>query len=332
LHGVEPDQHHAESHTIASHSDTTATGAELEELTDGSETALHSHAGGGASLPVDDTTSLVQDPVTNSKQTRIDTGAVADATVRTIWMPNADVQLADVATNTAHGAASAPHSGHVDKTDFASNHSILRATVANNPITMVVADDTLVGKSTGGSVTGQGPTAIRTILDYGVAKTSTSNPAGTDDGYTAGVSLWANTTAKRVFLYMGGASPSAVWVELTNHYTVPWKIKEPTASDYLKVINTTVPIVVLSIGGSVESATNAAIMIGHLDRYSWTYASATDILSSNLTLTTSGAESSTFDSGGAVAADKQVILSVESLSGSPSGVQGWVEYVEVGSF
>ena len=39
--------HHNESHNIASHSDTTATGAELDELTDGSETTLHSHAGGG---------------------------------------------------------------------------------------------------------------------------------------------------------------------------------------------------------------------------------------------------------------------------------------------
>jgi len=37
---------HAESHTIASHSDTTGTGPELDELTDGSETTLHSHAGG----------------------------------------------------------------------------------------------------------------------------------------------------------------------------------------------------------------------------------------------------------------------------------------------
>lgn len=36
---------HPELHTIASHSDTTATGAELETLTDGSETTLHSHAG-----------------------------------------------------------------------------------------------------------------------------------------------------------------------------------------------------------------------------------------------------------------------------------------------
>jgi hypothetical protein len=36
--------HHAEAHTVASHSDTTATGAELETLTDGSTTALHVHA------------------------------------------------------------------------------------------------------------------------------------------------------------------------------------------------------------------------------------------------------------------------------------------------
>lgn len=40
---------HAESHTIASHSDTNGTGAELDELTDGSETTLHSHAGGAGS-------------------------------------------------------------------------------------------------------------------------------------------------------------------------------------------------------------------------------------------------------------------------------------------
>lgn len=39
---------HAESHNVASHSDTTATGPELDELTDGSETSLHTHAGGSA--------------------------------------------------------------------------------------------------------------------------------------------------------------------------------------------------------------------------------------------------------------------------------------------
>ena len=35
---------HADSHTVVSHSDTTATGAELNTLTDGSETALHYHS------------------------------------------------------------------------------------------------------------------------------------------------------------------------------------------------------------------------------------------------------------------------------------------------
>ena len=44
--GQGTDDHHAESHTIASHSDTTATGAELNNLTDGTDaSALHTHAG-----------------------------------------------------------------------------------------------------------------------------------------------------------------------------------------------------------------------------------------------------------------------------------------------
>ena len=44
--GQTANDHHAEFHTIASHSDTTATGAELETLTDGSNAdALHTHAG-----------------------------------------------------------------------------------------------------------------------------------------------------------------------------------------------------------------------------------------------------------------------------------------------
>ena len=43
--GQGTDDHHAQAHTVASHSDTNATGAQLNTLTDGSETALHSHIG-----------------------------------------------------------------------------------------------------------------------------------------------------------------------------------------------------------------------------------------------------------------------------------------------
>lgn len=49
--------------------------------------------GGGASLPVDDTTSLVQDPADNTKQMRVDVGNVSASTVRTLTMPDADVIL-----------------------------------------------------------------------------------------------------------------------------------------------------------------------------------------------------------------------------------------------
>ncbi len=41
---VRYEQLHPQAHNVASHSDTTGTGAELETLTDGSETTLHSHA------------------------------------------------------------------------------------------------------------------------------------------------------------------------------------------------------------------------------------------------------------------------------------------------
>jgi len=48
LSNVTTDQHHTEAHTVASHSDTTGTGAELDTLTDGSNAdALHVHAAAG---------------------------------------------------------------------------------------------------------------------------------------------------------------------------------------------------------------------------------------------------------------------------------------------
>lgn len=44
-------------------------------------------------LPVDDTESLVKDPVDNSKQMRIDVGAVSASTVRVLTMPDQDFNL-----------------------------------------------------------------------------------------------------------------------------------------------------------------------------------------------------------------------------------------------
>lgn len=50
-------------------------------------------ASASASLPVDDTTSIVQDPVDPTRQMRIDVGGVATSTVRALTMPDQDVDL-----------------------------------------------------------------------------------------------------------------------------------------------------------------------------------------------------------------------------------------------
>jgi len=54
-------------------------------------------------LPVADSTSIVEDVDDDSKRMRIDVGAVSVSTVRILIMPDNNVDLADVATNTDHG-------------------------------------------------------------------------------------------------------------------------------------------------------------------------------------------------------------------------------------
>lgn len=53
---------------------------------------------GGSSLPVDDTTAVVRDPVDNTKLARIDAGAITTGTTRVITMGDRDVDLASGGT------------------------------------------------------------------------------------------------------------------------------------------------------------------------------------------------------------------------------------------
>lgn len=48
-----------------------------------------------AGLPVDDTTSIVRDPADNTKQMRIDAGAITTATTRVLSMPDRDIIAVD---------------------------------------------------------------------------------------------------------------------------------------------------------------------------------------------------------------------------------------------
>lgn len=116
LTGVGTDDHHAQAHTVASHSDTTATGAELETLTDGSNAdALHTHASGTSGHTIQENST----PLTQRANLNFQDGVVAtddagnDQTdINLDWAGVAD--LADVAAAEAEGTATtAPRGDHV---------------------------------------------------------------------------------------------------------------------------------------------------------------------------------------------------------------------------
>lgn len=123
---------HAESHTVASHSDTTATGTELETLTDGSNAdALHVHAGGsgdvvGPGVAVDEniavfdstTGKLIKDGLITKAQveanTAKDTNVSTNLSEGTSTLTTVDVDSSD-GTNATLVAASTARAGLLTK-------------------------------------------------------------------------------------------------------------------------------------------------------------------------------------------------------------------------
>jgi len=99
---------------------------------------------GGSSLPVVDTTSLVKDPVTDSKQMRIDVGAISDSTVRVLTMPNQNI---DLTPTTGTFAATSHASTHTSGAD-----DIQSATAAQKGLMTLAYASKLDGIETGADV------------------------------------------------------------------------------------------------------------------------------------------------------------------------------------
>ena len=116
---------HAESHAAASHSDQGATGAELEELTDGSTTTLHSHAGGGGDVATDAIWDVKGDlaggtGANTAARLAVGTngtvlGALSSETTGLVWLGRSGTaQLADIANVEAAGSnTTVPFGDHV---------------------------------------------------------------------------------------------------------------------------------------------------------------------------------------------------------------------------
>jgi len=178
---------------------------------------LRNSSAGGASLPVDDTTSIARDPVDNTKQSRLDVGLVSTGTVRALQVPDGDAKAGLVVMErelVASGAsASAPsyHDFGVIGTPFtAVSLEIYVKTQATSPVeARMRKNQVLVGNTAIANQTTNGAD----YDEYGTVDPSVSFAAGdemqvaiTDDGTAgSGSTVAAGPIVARVIGYYNAA-------------------------------------------------------------------------------------------------------------------------------
>lgn len=160
-------------------------------------------AAGGGTLPVDDTTSLVRDPVDTTKQVRIDAGTVDTATTVTISMPNSDISLlkTNVTTTDPGGTDDSSQNYAVGSQWF--NTSSQKAFVC-------------LDASTGAAVWLETTVSAATATNA-PDQTTTTDPTADDDtsqGYQIG-SRWVNTATQHEWVCLDATEGAARWRNTT---------------------------------------------------------------------------------------------------------------------
>lgn len=139
--------------------------------------------GTGSIPPFNDTTSIVQDPVDNSKQMRIDVGSVDTSTVRVLTMPNKDVTVDDVAdprTPSAHKSSHVSAGGDAFVSTDLLEAIVKRLQESSGPTTLTlgaVADGQYLKRS-GTAVVGDVP-VFGTQYQYAASEGESTNATTT---------------------------------------------------------------------------------------------------------------------------------------------------------
>lgn len=163
------------------------------------------------SLPVPDTTSIVKDPGDNTKQMRIDVGAVSTATTRVLTMPDTNIDLDDIGTNSAK-VTNATHTGDVAG---ATALTLQNAAISGkSTVTAVGADFVLIGDT---SDSGNLKKAL--VSDFG------GGGAGIAANWTFSTSITASDPGAAGIRYNNAtpASVTAIYLNVASNNTADFE-------------------------------------------------------------------------------------------------------------
>lgn len=191
-----------------------------------------------SALPVDDTTSIVQDPGDNTKQMRIDVGAVTTATTRVLTMPDSDV-TAGTDADALHKSIASEISALTQKvTPVNGDFIVIEDSADSNNKKYVLASNFLAGSgdvSASSNLTDnsliRGDGGSKGVQDSGILIDDTDNITGVASIEIDSVDLQEyvaagndnNQTGTTYTLVIGDAENTTVWMDnaSANTLTIP---------------------------------------------------------------------------------------------------------------
>jgi len=180
---------HTEAHSVASHSDTSATGAQLDELIGGGQTSLHSHSGGGGG----DMLASTYDPQ-SVQGDAFDTDNHTDGTTNKVYTATEKTKLSGIE---ASAVALATVKADADISDAISKKHTEAHSVASHSDTSVTgaeldADHSKLAGIESGATTDQTGAEIKTLYE-GEADTNAYTDA--EKTKLSGIATGADVTA-----------------------------------------------------------------------------------------------------------------------------------------